>query len=93
MSDPETPFRGLLEPDAEKLAIQLHGLNVAGTKVSDAALVTPMLMSLAISAKRIADHFTPPPDQRVGGFSQAEHNLGDMLNDKLHDFANAMRRN
>lgn len=89
---PDNNLLGLLEPDAEALARQLHGLAASGNKVSDVALVTPHLMSLAISVKRIADHFTPPPDQRVGGFSQAEHNANDMLKDRLHDFAHDMRK-
>lgn len=91
MNAPNPPL-GLLEPDAEKLAQTLHGLAAAGHTVSEGAMVTPMLMSLAISAKRLADHFTPPPDQRVGGFSQAEHNANDMLKDRLHDFAHDMRK-
>ena len=89
---------GLLEPRAEELAQQLHALAAAGKPVSDAALASPLLTSLAISGKRIADaldrlatHFTPPPDQAVGGFSQAEHNFQDALKDRFHDLAHDLR--
>lgn len=74
-------LRGGLEPQAEAVAKALHAQAAAGSKVSDAALVSPCLMSIAISLRRIADHFTPPPDQSALVLSQAEHNLNDILSD------------
>lgn len=56
MADNEqSEFVGLLEPRAEALARQLHDLAASGNRVSDAGLLTPMLTSMAISAKRSAD--------------------------------------
>lgn len=92
------PMLGLLEPHAEQLAAQLHKLVLEERPVTDARLLSPFLMSLAISAKRIADtldrlaaHHAPPLGQEVGGFSQAEHNRDDMLKDRFHDLAHLLR--
>lgn len=56
------------------------------------------IISIAISLKRIADaleplrlHHAPPDGQAVGGFSQAEHNINDLANDRFSDLAQKLR--
>ena len=87
-----------LEPEADALARTIQQLAASGEEVSASQLLSPFMLSMAISARRIANaldriatHHTPPPGQEVGGFSQAEHNRDDMFKDRLHDHAQDLR--
>ena len=79
---------GLMEPRAEELSRQLHRLASQGNKVTDVNLAAPSLLSIAISMKRLADHFTPMEGRKL---SQAESNINDVLRDRLGDLAKGKR--